>query len=357
MTSNEQPLNKNKTRFYQRPTLGVFLSIALISSIYLVKNKPDIQVIHSVEQAKGPSITSNTNNEPVLAQSNIDAFVDNLIAQLIQHHKRNVHEISIQVRFLDLKKMLIEQFPDQAETLFKRIISSAFPDLAESILTLIEKLEIYQSWYQDNVLVLSQQSHSDRYETIWNKRYSMFGEIADDIWPTEQASDQLQSQREQLQLTLQALNDDNVNSIDEKLFILTTTLSENSDQSAIADLTQQGTISNLFFGLNSVQQDLKSMTPEQRQSTINATRRAMGYSEADIEQLAQEDAVREQRWQNGYAYMSQRNALLSANASSQIDNQLAELRERFFKQEAPTIAAEESAGFYRYERPRYYGRN
>ena len=350
--------NNKKNLFYKFLAVSVLLITTLLFFFNLNDRQPIGQVIHSLEKTDEKStsdslgVQHNTTSEP-----NLDDFINNLVAQLIQHHQHNVHEISVQVSFLDLKRMLTEQYPNQADILFERILKLAFPELAESILVLLQKLEVYESWYQDNLLTLSQQSHSDRYEAIWNKRYAIFGKLADQIWPTEQASDELQLQREQLQLTIQALNNDNVNSIHEKLFILTATLSENSDQSAMAELSQQGTISNLFFGLSSVQQELKAMPPEQRQATINDTRRAMGYSEEDIEQLAQEDAKKEERWQNGYAYMNRRNELLATSSNSDTENQLAELREQFFKQEASTIAAEESAGFFRYKRPRYYGRN
>lgn len=350
--------NNKKNLFYKFLAVSILLVTTLLFFFNLNDRQPIGQVIHSLENTDKKS-TSNSLGEQhnTTSESNLYEFINNLVAQLIQHHQHNVHEIPVQVSFLDLKKMLTEQHPNQADILFERILKLAFPELAESILALLKTLETYENWYKDNLLILSHQSHSDRYKAIWNKRYDMFGELADQIWPTEQASNKLQSQREQLQLTLQVLNNDNVNSINEKLFILTATLSENSDQSAMAELSQQGTISNLFFGLSSVQQELKAMTPEQRQATINDTRRAMGYSEGDIEQLAQEDAKKEERWQNGYAYMNQRNELLATSANSNTENQLAELREQFFKQEASTIAAEESAGFFRYERPRYYGRN
>lgn len=347
----------NNNLFYKLIAVSMLLIVTLFLFFHVLNREPANQVINSSDITQDSSSDSFVEYQDTTNPLDLEKFINELVNQLIQHHQHNVHEIPVQVSFLDLKRMLTEQYPNQADILFERILKLAFPELAESILTLLQKLETYENWYQDNLLTLSQLSHSGRYETIWNKRYAMFGELADQIWPTEQASDELQSQREQLQLTLQALNNDNVNSINEKLFILTATLNENSDQSAIAELSQQGTISNLFFGLSSVQKELKSMTHEQRQSSINDTRRAMGYSEADIEQLAQEDAKKEERWQNGYAYMNQRDELLAGSSNNVTENQLDELREQFFKQEAPTIAAEESAGFFRYERPRYYGRN
>ena len=75
--------------------------------------------------------------------------------------------------------------------------------------------------------------------------------------------------------------------------------------------------------------------------------------------LAEQDLVREARWQNGYAYMEARGILeahYGPNAVPEIE--LDTLREEFFQHEASTIKKEETdIGFYRYNRPRVYGRN
>ena len=54
--------------------------------------------------------------------------------------------------------------------------------------------------------------------------------------------------------------------------------------------------------------------------------------------------------------MESRDQLLASNENLPED-QLDELRSQFFGNSASTIAKEEANGFYRFQRPRYYGRN
>ena len=94
-----------------------------------------------------------------------------------------------------------------------------------------------------------------------------------------------------------------------------------------------------------------------RQNAINESRKQLGFTDDDIKLLAQEDKIKEQRWQNGYQYMSARDQLSQAYEGDDLESKLLELREKYFNNEAPTIKAEEDSGFYRYNRPRLYGSN
>jgi len=55
--------------------------------------------------------------------------------------------------------------------------------------------------------------------------------------------------------------------------------------------------------------------------------------------------------------MRERSRLEATFAGEPLDAELAHLRETTFGPEAPTIEREEADGFFRYERPRVYGRN
>ena len=55
--------------------------------------------------------------------------------------------------------------------------------------------------------------------------------------------------------------------------------------------------------------------------------------------------------------MSARDQLSQAYQGEELESQLRKLREKSFKNEAPTIKAEENSGIYRYTRPRLSGSN
>jgi hypothetical protein len=113
----------------------------------------------------------------------------------------------------------------------------------------------------------------------------------------------------------------------------------------------------VFFSIDSVQNELKNMSPEQRQMEINSIRRQMGFSEEQIEELAKRDAEKEQRWQVGYRYMQQREKVMQQYEGEEREERLKDLREQYFQDEAKTIELEEKDNFFRFERPRIYGRN
>ena len=88
-----------------------------------------------------------------------------------------------------------------------------------------------------------------------------------------------------------------------------------------------------------------------------ASRTEMGFSQQEVERMQEVDAYREKRWENGLAYMEERDLLVEGLGGEELGTQLDALREKYFKHEAKTIKLEEEDGFFRYKRPRIYGRN
>jgi hypothetical protein len=123
-------------------------------------------------------------------------------------------------------------------------------------------------------------------------------------------------------------------------------------------LDQKEILSKAFFSIDSVQDELKQMSPEQRQQEINNVRRNMGFDSHEIEEMAEIDAKREQRWNTGLEYMQERNDIVENFIGPQQKEQLKALREKYFQDEANTIEREEeNDNFFRFERPHIYGRN
>jgi hypothetical protein len=122
-------------------------------------------------------------------------------------------------------------------------------------------------------------------------------------------------------------------------------------------LAQRGMWTEVFLRADAVQEELASLEPGARQAAIDRIRRGMGYTEDEVEHLAAVDAERDERWQRGRAYMEERARLAATFEGDVLEEELRVLRERTFGPTAPTIEREEAGGFFRFERPRVYGRN
>jgi hypothetical protein len=122
-------------------------------------------------------------------------------------------------------------------------------------------------------------------------------------------------------------------------------------------LEDASVLTEIFLRAKPVQQELAALGPGARQLEIDHIRREMGFTDEEVARLERVDARRESRWQNGLAYMAERRRIASSFAGEALDGELRHLRERYFADEARTIELEEREGFFRFERPRVYGRN
>lgn len=116
-------------------------------------------------------------------------------------------------------------------------------------------------------------------------------------------------------------------------------------------------LATAFFSLKTVQNDLKELEPATRQYEMNKVRRELGFSESEIEAMAEIDDQRNRRWETGIAYMEDREALIARFTGHDREDKLENLRETYFREESRTIAMEEQNQFFRFNRPRVYGRN
>ena len=116
-------------------------------------------------------------------------------------------------------------------------------------------------------------------------------------------------------------------------------------------------LAELFLRMDAVQRELAALSPAARAGELARIRRELGFADDEIERMAKVDERREARWQNGLAYMQERARLEATFDGDALEAELRALREEHFAHEAPTIEREERDGFYRFERPRIYGRN
>lgn len=125
-------------------------------------------------------------------------------------------------------------------------------------------------------------------------------------------------------------------------------------------LAHRGVWTEHFLRLEPVQAELASLSPGAREVALARIRREMGFAEADVARFAARDEQLEARWAVGLEYMDERRRLEVAFEEADpevLEDELRRLRERTFGFEAATIEREEAEGFYRFERPRIYGRN
>ena len=282
-------------------------------------------------------------------------FINDLVVQLTQQHAHEIESVIVQASFQDLRDFIVQRYPQEGEAIFTYIITQAFSHHAVNILALIQNLDTYQTWHAQNLLSLNEMNSLERDGQLWQKRYEIFLDLAEQLW--EKETDQKEYKQKLVQQTLKSLNTAKDMAMNERLYILKNTIEEQYGDTAQSLLINKGLLANMYFRLESVQQDLSEMSVKQREQTLASSRRQLGYSEKNISKLAMQDEKKEKRWKNGYQYMQARDQLASHFQGSDLNQRLTELRLEHFKHEAATIEAEESSGFMRYERPRIYGSN
>ena len=116
-------------------------------------------------------------------------------------------------------------------------------------------------------------------------------------------------------------------------------------------------LTEAFLRMDGVQRELAAQSPAARSEELARIRRELGFDEEQIARMQALDDWREARWQNGLLYMQERARIAATFEGDALEQELAHLRTRHFADEAPTIEREEEGGFFRFERPRVYGRN
>lgn len=329
--------------------------IVIVGGAYLNSGK-SVQIIESQSVSSSASnYVLQTESLSQLSPSEIDLFIADMVNKMQAQHGHEISDVRIQASLADFKQYILEEFNENGLAIFTQIISQAFPQYAQQIFALLDKLAQYDNWHVDNLLTLNDLNFMERKGRIWKVRHEMFGSDADLLW--EHELNDANNKQETVLQTIESLGQANNIALQERLDILQKTIDEQYGETEEGLLIGKGMVSQIFFGLDSVQNNLKALSPEERQKIIDESRQRMGFSEADIKQLAERDRENEARWQNGYAYMNARDQLKQNYSGEQLDGQLKALRDQYFKKESKTIAAEEDSGFYRFQRPRVYGSN
>lgn len=287
-------------------------------------------------------------------QSNEQHVVE-LAVQYLERYGETITDPATQARLYNERRNVIERYPDSGETLFQLAITTAFPDQADAIFALIANLDHYNLWLDENELRLQGLPEMDRYAELWQQRDALFGPLASRIWADE--PNPVDAQSNQFQQALAQLDQAGEIPLSELAYQLQATADELYGVDLARQLAGAGAIGHALFAMDSVQQQLARLPPDERQQAMNSLRRQIGYSEERILELAEEDQRREEKWREGKAYMSERHALEKRLSGDQLEAALTKLRQEHFGFSAPTIKREEDEGFFRFERERRYGLN
>lgn len=290
-------------------------------------------------------------------KSDLSIMVRELAEKFKNELAMQIHLIAVQVSLKSLRDDLRETFPGQGDALFREIISLAFPEFVEAILQAIALMDQYDAWLQSMLLNLNDMNAFEQQGVLWAKRRELFGDAANQIWQAEITAEQ--ERQLTMRRTMEMLDKAYDMQMQERLYLLKSNFEESyADKLQNMVVDPKGVLAQVFFGLDAVQKDLAQLSNDERQAQINDIRKSMGFSDEQIANLAEADQEREQRWQNGYAYMAERKTLETQFTGDDLQQALDKLREKFFAHEAYTIKKEEEElQFFRYLRPRVYGRN
>ena len=339
-------------------TIAAVAVLAIILLLVLLLQRQDPALPVDSPTSTSTLAASGTERRQLPPDSTTDATeLENrrLAQELIDTYGDSISDPAVQVSLLQLREALLRQDPDNALARFQHILELAFPNRAPEIMKSVALMFAYREWLYEVQPELVSLDDFQQDAMLWTKRRELFGEAAERIWTAEREKT-AQKQR-QIKTAIERLDRSYETSLDEKVFQLRSTLEETYGDLQSQALIGPAQTAQVFFDLDSVQSVLHEMEPDERREKIRELRINMGFTETQAEKLAESDARRNERWDKGLSYMTRREDLEARLEGEQLAAAMEELREDVFGAEAPTIAKEEAIGFFRYKRPRLYGRN
>ncbi|RPJ82466.1 MAG: hypothetical protein EHJ94_02010 [Deltaproteobacteria bacterium] len=201
---------------------------------------------------------------------------DRLVKELKEFYGKTISEKSTQVILLKVKKFVMRLYPEDGENRFYNILKRAFPDLADEIMKVLAKLEKYQRWMEENADALSRMNSVEKQGLLWERRKEFFGDDASEIWSEEVLA--YEKRKQNVRDALDFLDKADDIPIHEKLDLYQTSIQEAYQNSPEAYVLQnKDMLAKVFFGIDSVQDELKSLDPEQRRVEINRIRSEIGF--------------------------------------------------------------------------------
>ncbi|MAL97314.1 MAG: hypothetical protein CL583_02590 [Alteromonadaceae bacterium] len=335
--------------------LSVFLLITVSLALFFAI-PPEQEITPSPAAKDYPdSVVAGTTGADKVNVVDAAQLVERIAVRFLETYGDTIDQPATQAQLFEERRLLLSKYPSRGAALFEDALALAFPELKDQILGLLAKLSLYYEWLDEQELRLQGLETLQRQAAVWQKREEIFGQLASQLWADEENAIEKKSEAFQQELT--RLNEAEHLSLQELAYQLQATVDNLYDDDLATRMTGAGTMGRTLFSMSSVQNQLKSLPNEERQAKINELRRQLGYPEDAVERLAKLDQEREQKWQNGEAYMAQRQQLQQSLSGRELDNAMQRLRQEYFGSSAPTIAREEEEDFFRFERGRRYGVN
>ncbi|MCP5324845.1 MAG: hypothetical protein H7A09_00750 [Oceanospirillaceae bacterium] len=323
--------------------INLFISLALLIGVAVYFFRPQV-----VNEERPQDVVSFA--KPLEAGE-----TETLIHALRQDFLASIDSILTHIKMLSYREHIYKIAGKAGPGEWQRLMQMAFGDKGDLILLNQAKWDEYQAWLSIQAVVLQNADPLTRQGMIWQKRTDLFADDAKIIWADEIAA--YEEQRMNLQNTITQLNTQADISLEQRLVTLNNQFALAAESSQMPAEAYRSSLASVYFGLDTVQGELGKMDAEQRQATIHNLRKNMGYNEAQLKSMDAQDKEREERWAVGYQYMAAKEKLSSIYQGAELEQKIADLQREYFKREAKTISMEEADGFYRFERPRYYGRN
>ena len=278
---------------------------------------------------------------------------EDMVSYLRSRYGARIKDPHTQMRMLEeLMRHFQKLNPSGWEADLLALVKQAFPELYDELVLRLRQRVDYERWVKDNHAALQEKPAAERRAALWEERHQLFGkEVAEKIWAGELRNQALADALTSIDALPDASLGDRMSKYKESL-----AKTYGQDTEAYVKAHQQE-LMNHFLDLGSVQKQLGALPPAERSENLRTIRKEMGLDDEALQRWDELDKVRDTRWEVGSRYMSEREALAQQHSGAELEQKLQELRSRYFPDEAQTIAEEEESGFYRFTRPRQWGRN
>jgi hypothetical protein len=334
------------------------VSLGLVAAMFFSQAKQDpsnpresirMPVARETHRMAGPE-TAVPNADTPMADHTPD--MPEMIESLIDLFGSHIDHPRVQMEALEhLIRHLKTIYPDTWRDHLGAWLFQAFPEYAPVLLERFEQLAAYSDWMNGNREWMATLAPDELRELLWEKRLEIFGDEALTIWEMELKKNEVDRLAADIDAMAGAPFEEKLNHFNQTFDGIY------GDMAPAYRKNHPQNLMNTFLGIDSVQDDLHTMTPETRTASLTDLRKAMGLDEAALTRWSDLDQQRNERWRSGLAYMKARDALLAAPDTDGRDTELAELRRKHFGTEADIIAAEEASGLFRFTRKRLYGKN
>lgn len=240
-----------------------------------------------------------------------------------------------------------QEAADEEALAYLRELFGATIDSSRTQIKAIEKLIGYLQ--EANREDLGNMDRLDRREALRDARQRYFGEEAAEIWAET-------LRQESIRDVMDTIDQTQGTTVEEKFGDFLEAIVDSYGEAADGFIERRQTeLLQSFLGIPAVQQDLRALSPEERAPRLDEIRRGMGMDDPALERWRDLDAQRDQAWAQGEKYMTERARIVDGFDSEEQDRRLADLRERYFPNEADIVQAEEDGGFFRYGHDRMIG--